>query len=134
MNNRADVTTGVILYLGIVWGIASLLIGLAASFTLNDNRLFESLLALVCGFVMPLPMAILAMRKPAISAIVLLTCLALLEGLGARTHGLRGVVLVAQRFAIQNIAFAWGYVYIWASRGTKRAGDGTVNRSFPKNF
>jgi Mlc titration factor MtfA (ptsG expression regulator) len=70
-------------------------------------------------------MSILAMRKPAISAIALLICLALLEGLGAFTDGLRGVVLVAQRFAIQNIGFAWGYVYVWASRGTHTAGDGT---------
>jgi hypothetical protein len=87
VNNRTDVTTRVILILGVVWGIASLLIGVAASFTLNDSRLFEALLALVCGFAVPLPTALLAMRRPAVSAIVLRICLALLEALGAYMEG-----------------------------------------------
>src|ERR1035438_3621785 len=59
-----------VLCIGIAYGVAAFLSGLAASFTLNSRDIVESVLLLFCGFLAILPIAILAIWKPKISVIL----------------------------------------------------------------
>ena len=113
-----------ILSLGIAYGVAAFLFGLAASFTLNSRDIVESVLLLLCGFLAILPIAILAIWKPKISVLLLSICLAVIECSGLANDGWRGVVLVGRKLALQNIALLCGYAYVSFIRSKARTEDG----------
>jgi len=113
-----------VLSIGIAYGVAAFLFGLAASFTLNSRDIVESLLLLFCGFLAILPIAILAIWKPKISVVLLAICLAVIECSGLANDGWRGVVLVGRELALQNIAMLCGYAYVAVIRSKARTEDG----------
>gem|GEM_PF-6992617 len=114
-----------ILSIGIVYGIAVFFFGLAASFTLNSRDLIESTLLLFCGFLAILPIAILAIWKPKISAIFLSICIVIIECSGFANDGWRGVVWAGRKLVPQDIALLIGYAYIAFIRSRAVTRDAT---------
>lgn len=96
---------------GIAWGVVAFLQGLVASFTLNSIRLIESLVVLIFGFLIILPITIAAIWKPKISVAVLVVSFFLVECVAFADDGLRGVLLVAKKLALPNVLLVCGYVY-----------------------
>jgi hypothetical protein len=121
MINRAVLISRTILVLGIIWGIASLLVGLAASFVLNDIDLPKSLLVLFAAFLAPLAAAILAIWRPWLASIVLVISILLLQGLGILSDGLAGVIPITRRFGAQSILFICGYLFVAHLKGKVQA-------------
>ena len=113
-----------VLCIGIAYGVAAFLSGLAASFTLNSRDIVESVLLLFCGFLAILPIAILAIWKPKISVILLSICLVVIECSGLANDGWHGVVLVGRKLALQNIALLCGYAYVAFIRTKARTEGG----------
>ena len=112
VNNRVVNISNTVLDLGIVWGIASILVGLTASSGLSGMNLAESLLVLFTAFIAPLAVAIVAIWTPRTAAVVLAICFLLLEGLGLFCDGFHGMALIAWRFGIQSILFICAYMYV----------------------
>jgi hypothetical protein len=112
-----------VLSIGIAYGVAAFLFGLAGSFTLNSRDLVESVLLLLCGFLATLPIAILAIWKPSISAVLLSICLVVIECSGLANDGWHGAVLVGRKLALQNIVLVVGYAYIAFVRSKTRTED-----------
>jgi uncharacterized membrane protein len=112
-----DGTAMFIFLVGIVWGVVSLFLGLAGSFTLNSTgvSLVKDLVALGFGFFIVLPLAIAAFWKPKISAGLLVLSFVLVEIVGFSDEGLQGVYLVGKKL-IPTLVLACGYAYVGFSR------------------
>lgn len=98
--------------LGIAWGVVAFLLGLAGSFTLNSIHLIASLIVLIIGFLMVLPITILAIWKPKISAAFLTLSFLLLECAIYAIFGLSAVLRLALIEGIPYAALASGYLYV----------------------
>lgn len=102
-----------VFFLGVLWGVISLLRGLGASFTLNSTGviLLKDLVALGFGFFIILPLAITAIWKPWISAAFLALSFILVEIVGFSDDGLQGVYLVGKKLVL-TLVLACGYAYV----------------------
>jgi hypothetical protein len=102
-----------VFFLGVLWGVISLLRGLDASFTLNSTgvSLVKDLVALRFGFFIILPLAITAIWKPWISTAFLVVSLILVEIVGFSDDGLHGVYLVGKKLVL-TLVLACGYAYV----------------------
>src|SRR5580700_4357838 len=83
-----------ILTFGIGWGVVTFFQGLAASFTVNSIRLVESIIAVIFGFLIILPIAIIAVWWPKASTVLLALSFILVEISGFADDGVRGIFLV----------------------------------------
>lgn len=101
-----------ILALGIGWGVVAFFQGLIASFTLNSIHLAESLAAIIFGFLIVLPIAIVAVWWPKASVALLALSFVLVEISGFADDGLRGIFLVAQKVALPDLLLMLAYAYL----------------------
>ena len=101
----------------IIWGIVSFLQGLAGAFTLNSIHVFDSIIAIVFGFLIVLPTTIAAVWKPKLSAKLLLFSFLAVECTGLHLDGVRGAVQVARRLALPTFVLVSGYSYAGFIRG-----------------
>lgn len=106
-----------IFFVGVLWGVISLLRGLGAGFTLNSTgvSLVKDLVALGFGFFIILPLAITAVWKPRISAVFLVLSIILVEIVGFSDEGLHGVYLVGKKL-VPTLVLACGYAYVAYAR------------------
>jgi hypothetical protein len=98
--------------MGIFWGVVDFFLGLAGSFTVNSIRLFESLMVLVFGFLLILPISIMAIWKPRLAAAALALSFFLVEAVGLADDGLRGVYLFGKKLGVPTLLLACGYAYL----------------------
>lgn len=113
-----DGATGVLVFfLGVLWGIISLLRGVGGIFTLNSTgvSLLKDLVVFGFGFFIILPLAISAIWKPWISAIFLVVSFIFVEIVGFSDDGLHGVYLVGKKLAL-TLVLACGYAYVALAR------------------
>jgi hypothetical protein len=112
LDNAAGI---LILLLGIVWGMISLRKALPAFFTLGETRLLGDLTALIFGFFVVLPTAIMAFWRPTISAVLLATGFSLAEIAVLVDYGLRDTWILGEQMS-PNLLLALGYGYLAFSR------------------
>jgi hypothetical protein len=101
-----------ILTFGIGWGVVTFFQGLAASFTVNSIRLVESIIAVIFGFLIILPIAIIAVWWPKASTVLLALSFILVEISGFADDGVRGIFLVAKKVALPDLLLMLAYAYL----------------------
>jgi hypothetical protein len=100
-----------VLSLGIVWGIAMLVFGVIGSFALGSVHLAASLVVLVCGCLGILPISILSIWHPRVSAGLLLLFTAATACSVGFIDGASDAGRVFLRMGFENLLLAAGYVY-----------------------
>lgn len=124
MTGKKALIANAVLVLGVIYGSVAFLIGIVASFTLDGRDIIESLIGLVMGFIAILPIAIAAIWKPRISAVLLSICLIAVECAGFANDGIRGAVLVAEKLALPDVLLILGYAFVASSDTWKRSNGG----------
>ena len=98
--------------MGVAWGVIDFFLGLAGGFTVNSIRLFESLMVLIFGFLIVLPVSIMAFWKPRLAAAALILSFFLVEVVGFADDRMRGVYLVGKKLGLPTLLLACGYAYV----------------------
>jgi O-antigen ligase len=109
--NMRDMARRVIFGIGVTWGVVTFWVGLAGSFTLSSRDSIRSIIVLIFGVFMILPITIAAIWKPQISAVLLTLSLLLVEYGVFAVYGLHVAVLVALKLELPNILLVCGYAY-----------------------
>jgi hypothetical protein len=97
--------------IGIAWGMVAFVVGLGSAIASPFGNVIWSLIVLIFGFLIILPIAITAIWKPKLSASLLVLSFFLFECGGFADDGLRGVLLYAKKLALPNILLVCGYAY-----------------------
>lgn len=103
--------TDVIRALGAAWGVILFLLGLANSFSIGGPNFIAGMVELVFGFLMVLPITIMAYWRPRVAAASLLIAFIVLECAVFTSDGLRVGSLVGLIIGLPNTALIWGYIY-----------------------
>ncbi len=118
--------TNVIWALGVGWGIITFLWGLSSGFTIGARDFGWSILAVVFGFLMVLPITIVAYWQPKAAAVCLLVSFLILETAVVVTQGFRFGSLVGLLMGLPTAALVWGYTYMASLRGTSLGVNSSV--------
>jgi hypothetical protein len=102
----------IILTFGLVWGVATLLWGLGGSFVLGSTNFYAGLVGIIFGYLIVLPLAIVAFWRPKISAACLLISFLVLECSVFTAAGIRSVLVGTLVMGLPTAALAWGYTYV----------------------
>ncbi len=113
--------TNVIWALGVGWGITTFFLGLVGGFRVGPPGFIWGLLAIVFGYLIVLPITIMAYWRPRAAGLGLFISFLFLESSVAASSGLRVAFLGGLIMAVPTGALIWGYVYI-ASVRTKSQG------------
>ncbi len=97
--------------IGIAWGVVAFFVGLIGSFTLSSRDSIESIIVLIFGILMILPITIVAIWKPKTSAVLLAFSFLLVEYGVFALYGLHAVLVVALKPELPNILLVCGYLY-----------------------
>jgi hypothetical protein len=97
--------------------MARFLAGLASSFTIGSTDVVRSFLGVIFGFLVILPIAIVAIWKPKISVVLLAICLVTVEVLGFTWYGMQGILLAVEKLTYPHISLICGYAYVAWTQG-----------------
>jgi hypothetical protein len=106
--------------IGIAWGAVTFLIGLAGSFTLSSRDSVESIIVLVFGILIILPITIAAIWKPKTSAVLLALSFLLVEYGVFAVYGLHAALVAALKMELPNILMVCGYLYAASVQAKRR--------------
>ena len=118
---------------GIVWGFAYFLFGAWSSFTLNSIDFWSSVTLLFCLFLLPLPIALVAVWFPRSAGKALLGCVVVSMGVVAcivatdRQFSLGGwISFIAETllFNAPHLLFGSGYIFLGRARTGSDSGSG----------
>lgn len=105
-----------ILAVGVIWGTVAFFLGCIGSFAAslgNDGRqITKSLLALIFGFLIILPITLAASWIPRISAGLLVVSFLVFECVVISDVGFQGFLTVALKLGVPTCALTGGYVYV----------------------
>jgi len=104
-------TLRAIFTIGIAWGVIAFLIGLGSTIASPFGNVISSLILLIFGFLIILPISVAAIWKPKISAALLVISFLLFEGDVVAVDGLRTVFGVSLKLQLPNILLACAYAY-----------------------
>ena len=122
--------------IGVVWGTIAFFLGYFSAFAAplgkDNEEVIGSLVGLIFGFLIILPITLAAIWIPKISAGLLMLSFFMFECLVVSDVGLSGVLPVALRLGLPTIGLACGYMYVAYVRvrphrvpeGQREAADG----------
>lgn len=98
--------------IGAVWGTAMFVLGLASSFSLRSTDASAEMLGLIFGFILVLPISVVAFWKPKAAAVALMIDFILFECTVAAHGGASDAIQTLWRLGLPTFALAFGYLYI----------------------
>ena len=113
--------TKIIWALGVLWGIVMFRWGLGGWFTIPARELVWGILGVIFGYLIVLPITIMAYWRPKMAAICLSISFLILETAVAATAGLRVSLLGGLLLLAPTVILIFGYMYM-ASVGTESVG------------